>query len=457
MTAPPPNGDAKARYIATAINILDGHGFSLDQQAPYQPSEAAAPAYPLLIAATYTVFGRHEMAVRIVQVFLDLVSCLLVGFVAFNLAPFGQQAPAAIFAMIIYGVLSWFTAIWTADLLTETFAIALTMAAIALFIQAILSSNKRGWLWFVAGLVTGAAILTRPDSLLLAGAIGLVLLGRVAIERSWVRTRDLLGFCIAIPIVLAPWTARNYLEFEKFQPLASEYGLPQPRYIPTGYLHWIRTWITDETYFSTVFPPAFHIRAASLDSNKLPNDAFDSAAERQRVSDLISRYNQTLLFTPAISDEFDAIASERIRHSPVRFFVILPLRRAASMWLTGFAVREPTNHGGLLKILPSMSPRFLLLIRILSVLPIIIGGGLGLAWFSRRSPFLVLLWLVVLGRTVFMAYFYAPETRYIVEAYPPVIAACGVTLAVFQLSLKRVWDRTFPNGHGRTRSNRVRS
>lgn len=444
MTAPPPNGDAKGRYIATAVNLLDGHGFSLSQQPPYTPSEATVPVYPLLVAATFSVFGRHPMAVRAVQVCLDLITCVLVGFVSFNLAHLNRRRLAATFAMIIYGTLSWFTAIWAADLLTETFALFLTMLVLALCIPAFKSGNQRGWLWFVVGLVSGAAILTRPDSVLLAGAVGVVLLGRLAVERSWVRLRDLLVFCVAVPLVLSPWIARNYLSLSKFQPTASEYGLPQPQYMPTGYLHWLRTWITDETYFSNVFPPAFHIGTAYFDPNQLPDSAFDSSAERQRVLNLIDRYNQTRLFDPAISDEFEAIANQRIWHSPIRFFVFLPLRRIASMWLTGFVVRQPTNHGGVIKMLPLISPRVILAIRILSVLPIIIGGGLGLALLSGRSALLALVWLVILGRTIFMAYFYAPESRYIVEAYPPVIAGCGITVAVLWLYLKHVLQVRFP-------------
>jgi len=46
-------------------------------------------------------------------------------------------------------------------------------------------------------------------------------------------------------------------------------------------------------------------------------------------------------------------------------------------------------------------------------------------------------WLIVLTRTIFVAYFYAPETRYIVEAYPPMIAACGITAAAFWLRFSR--------------------
>jgi hypothetical protein len=40
-----------------------------------------------------------------------------------------------------------------------------------------------------------------------------------------------------------------------------------------------------------------------------------------------------------------------------------------------------------------------------------------------------LLLLVALVRSAFFGFHYAPETRYIVEAYPAALAACAVTAA----------------------------
>jgi hypothetical protein len=99
------------------------------------------------------------------------------------------------------------------------------------------------------------------------------------------------------------------------------------------------------------------------------------------------------------------------------------MKRVASVWLTGFG----TNH----------RPHRLL--RILFVLPILIGGILGLAFFSRNQPVAQLLLIVILTRTMFLAYHYNPEARYIVEAYPAMIAACGVSGAALWLYLRQSW------------------
>jgi len=69
----------------------------------------------------------------------------------------------------------------------------------------------------------------------------------------------------------------------------------------------------------------------------------------------------------------------------------------------------------------------MLILRVLSVLPIHLGGLLGIVLLWRRHPLTILIALIALVRTAFMAYHYAPETRYMAEIYPPMIAACGVT------------------------------
>jgi hypothetical protein len=90
------------------------------------------------------------------------------------------------------------------------------------------------------------------------------------------------------------------------------------------------------------------------------------------------------------------------------------------MWLTGFA----TNN------------RFHRFLRILFVLPILIGGVLGFAIWARNSPLATLIALIIFTRTALFAIIGA-EARYAVEAYPLVIAAAGVTgAAVWRFWLK---------------------
>ena len=321
-------------------------------------------------------------------------------------------------ALVIYGCLSWFTIHWTRYVLTETLALFFTTLAIAVGILAV--RRSRG-LWLVVGAICGLALLTRADSVLLVSAFGLFFVCELWRRRSHATT-GLLLFTLGIVIVLAPWIVRNYRAFGRFQPLASEYGFARGGFMPTGYLWWIRTWMTDETY-SNVFRPAFVPSDRSFDPRELPDDVFDSAGERAQVLRLLEDCQQSGRFTPEMSGQFRAIGNERIKRAPFRFFIWLPIRRVASVWLTGFSTHNRPHR----------------LLRILFVLPILIGGVLGFAFFSRNQPVARLLLLVILTRTIFLAYHYSPESRYIVEAYPAMIAACGVSGATLWLYCRRSW------------------
>ncbi|MDT4897912.1 MAG: hypothetical protein QOH25_2989 [Acidobacteriota bacterium] len=400
------------RYRAAAINMLEGNGFSTDAHAPYRPSEAAVPGYPLFIAAVYTVFGRKELAVLLSQATLDLLTCLLVAFVSFSLAPPRFKKSAALWALAIYGLFSWPTIVLVARIHVETLTIFFMMIAVAM---SAIAMRKGIRYWFGAGLACGIAILIRPDSVLLLGAFILFLLIQFAQKRKQESAAHLISFCLAVALALAPWVVRNYLSLGKFQPLASEYGCPQECYFPTGYLSWVRTWIKDETYFEYAFEPAWSPGGAFFDPGRLPRDTYDSEGERLYLLNLIARVNQARSITPEIDKDFRSLADERIKQAPVRFFILLPLYRIASMWLTGFSTSHPKPY--------------VLMLRVLSVLPIHIGGILGLGFLCRRHPLAMLLALIVLVRTAFMAYHYAPETRYMAEIYSPVIAGCGVTAA----------------------------
>ena len=397
------------RYRPIAVNILEGNGFSSDTSAPYRPSEAAAPAYPLFIATVYAIFGRSVHAVTLSQALLDLATCLLVAFVSFSFAPARLKSGAALWALMIYGIFSWPTIVWVARVYAETLSLFFTTLAVAF---CALASSKGSRYWFGAGIACGLAILTRPDSVLLLVAIVFFLLIQLARERQRV-VFSLFVFCLGVGLALTPWVVRNYVSLSKFQPLASEYGHSRDAYFPTGYLWWVRTWIKDETNFNYAFNPAWFPESTFFDPERLPPGTYDSEEERMRLVGLITGFNEARLITPDIDQEFRNLAYERIKRAPLRFFVLLPLYRAASMWLTGFS----TSH----------ARPYMLILRVLSVLPLHLGGLLGIVLLWRWHPLAMLIALIVIVRSAFMAYHYAPETRYMAEIYPLMIAACGVS------------------------------
>jgi 4-amino-4-deoxy-L-arabinose transferase-like glycosyltransferase len=415
----PHDAPDEIRYTAPAVNMLAGHGFSADTAGPYLPSEHTVPLYPIFIAAVYAAAGEHNVGVRIAQSVVDVITCLLVAFIAFSLAPGSLRSGAAFAALIIYGFLSWFTVFWTRYVLTETLAVFWTVLAVAVSIWALRGPR---WRWVVVGAICGFALLTRADSVLLVLALVLFLTFHIVRLRSRESVAALLLFCAAVTLVLAPWVVRNYFALGKFQPLANAYGRPRSEYVPLGYILWIRTWMTDESNYHA-HDLIFHPGNREFDPSQLPSSVFDSAEEREKVIQLIALYNQKGEMTPELSDRFGELARERIKHAPLRYYVGLPLKRAVSMWLTGFVT----------------SNRLHLLARIALVLPILLGGFLGLAIWVR-GPILILLTLIILTRTILFS-FLGNEARFIVECYPLVIAGCGVTIAVLGSYAKTIRNR----------------
>jgi 4-amino-4-deoxy-L-arabinose transferase-like glycosyltransferase len=415
------------RYYRTATNLLAGHGYSWDERPPYRQHMSSVPVYTLFVVAVYALAGYRPNAVRVAQAALDVLTSVLVAFLSFSLAPARFKKMAALSALVIYGWLSWFTFIWTTCIFAETLAIFLTTLTLAVCALALQKSEKR-W-WALGGFTCGLAILTRPDSVLLLGAVLLFLVGYAIVKRVWRPVVNIAILSMAVALTLAPWTIRNYLVFGVVEPMASEYGCVTPCDFPTGYLHWVRTWLRDMTHFDYAFNPAWENKI--FDVAQLPTEAYGSEAERARVGALAERYHSAgNVLTPDIDADFRALANERIKREPLRFFVWLPLYRSASMWLTGFSTSHPTPY--------------MLVLRILSVLPIHLGALLAFAIWSRGRALATLLILVVVVRTLYLAFHYAPETRYIVEAYPAVIAASAVAAAALWSSGLKFWNRKQP-------------
>ncbi|HWS87083.1 MAG TPA: glycosyltransferase family 39 protein [Pyrinomonadaceae bacterium] len=401
------------RYHLSASNLLAGNGYSVDEAPPYRPSMASAPGYALFMAAVYAVAGQRGDAVRVAQALLDLLTCLLLAYVAFRAAPPGLKERAAFAGLALYGLVSWYTMVWTACLMAETLTLFFTTLTLALAARGIEKGGRAEWA--AAGVACALAILTRPDSVLLAFAVFIFLGARLLRRRSRAALLTAAGFCVALGLTLTPWTARNYVAFGIVEPLADEYGCAAGCYFPKGYLHWVRTWLRDETHFDYAFEAAWPTGVTAFDAAHLPRDAYDSEEERRRVVELIGRHNRAGQITPDLDADFRALGWERVRAAPLRFFLTLPLYRLASMWLTGFSTSRPTPY--------------MMLLRVLSVLPLHLCALAAFALWLRGRPLMWLLLLVVVARSAFFGFHYAPETRYIVEAYPPMLAACAVTAA----------------------------
>ena len=97
-----------------------------------------------------------------------------------------------------------------------------------------------------------------------------------------------------------------------------------------GFNRWVRTWIVDYTSVEEIY---WAVPGNTVEAEKLPSRAFDSPEQREQTLQLLEDYNDALHVTPELDARFAALATERVHHSPLRYYLELPLLRIADMWL----------------------------------------------------------------------------------------------------------------------------
>lgn len=411
------------------------------------PSYIRLPGYPAFLAALFAVFGvDHYGAARWVQLFVDVATCFVIADLARRLLGQrghimrGERAARWAFALAAFCP---FLANYTAVPLTETWSLFFTSVALDCAVAALevcgpgLRPGDAGqppaphiW-WAGCGLAIAAGIYLRPDGGILLIALGGYLLVRL------LRTRDLrllwagllLGVCALAPLL--PWTLRNWRTFHQFEPLAPVNANGPGEFFPYGYFRWEKTWIAE---YASKEDVSFHIGGEPVSVSVLPARAFDTAEQGQRTEALFNAYNETLEMTPELDAQFADLARERIRQHPLRYYIGLPLLRAADMWLRPRTEMLPLNvHWWWIKADPQDAAWSLLLgvINAAYLIAALIGAR---RWASL--PFAAMLAGFVAVRTVLITALGGVEPRYMLECYPVVLVFAAAALGRLGTPLK---------------------
>jgi len=409
---------------------------------------------------------------------LDTITCALIAWVVFE---WSRKRWAAMIALALAAVCP-FTAIYVATILTEVPTNFLAVATVLTTTFAFKATTRKRVLvwWIVTGLLAGIAVCFRPDSGLFAAAIGLTLM-LSGLRRFREATLQAAIFSIAFCLVLVPWTIRNRRLFHVFQPLSPAHAEMPGEFVPRGYLLWVRTWLDDQRY---VAPALWAMDTRQIHVEDFPARAFDSKEERDRVAALFEKYNHpdgdeadeqqsadddqgddssgdegdeqeeepepeehpepadaNVEMTPDIDAGFAQIGQERVAHSRLRYYVVLPLKRAMTLWFDTHSQYYPFN--GELLPLEDLDhdihqqywlPLFAGLTGIYTLLGVI-GGWL--LWRRNERRWLLLAALVIFLRLGFFATLENPEPRYTVELFPFLILVAAAGLAtVFRQDLQ---------------------
>lgn len=415
LALPEMGGDGPA-YEQLAWNLAHNFSYSTSAEPPYQPSRVRSPGYPLFIAVIFVVAGRSQVAVRVTQAVLDTLTAFVIYLIARRVSCAATPAFAAGLALVLP-----FTAVYARYLLTEVLATFMTAVTLLIVISAL---DSRGRLKFLlTGTCLGLLILIRPDFALLpiiAIAYFAIVLRRN--QRPILLAVALIG--IGSVVVLAPWAIRNALVFGNVQPLALPGGMDGVQ--PTGFLAWVRTWHADLTERDRGVWPYW---TQDWDRFEFPASAFDNDEERNRVFALLQRARTASLTDDqqAIEQEFAALARERAQRRPIRTWLLLPMRRAARLWINSRTEAFPLPAFTLGKdkfSVPMLAKLTVMLIN-LALLPLAV---LGLWAFRQNFTILTALAGLIMYRTVFHAYWAGMEARYVLEAFPAlyILAAEGI-------------------------------
>ncbi len=415
----PETGGDTLIYGGIAKNwILHGvYGVSAPGE-PLHPTLIRLPGYPLFLRLCFWLFGiEHYLPVMLIQVAVDLVTCLLIAGFAGRI----WNERAGLWALWL-AALCPFTANYTAAPLTETlelFCIALAFYALPRFLDA------PGWKWALTlAFAWSYAALLRPDGPLLAVVLcpAMVFYGR----RRWGAGRmmrwAILGGLLSI-LPFLPWTRRNWKTFHVFQPLAPRYAVDPGESTDPGFNRWTKTVCAD---FACTWDVYWNANSDPIDPASLPSRAFDSAEQYRQTVHLLDAYNNDCCeITPQMDASFAALAAERIRSHPLRYSVELPVARLADMWLRPrtemlwIEVRwwQFEEHEG--------ETEFAWAYAALNLAYLVVA----LIGFLKRPRYRGAILAFVVLRCLLLLTLEAPEPRYTLECFPPLIALAGMALA----------------------------
>ncbi|MGA8161917.1 MAG: glycosyltransferase family 39 protein [Acidobacteriaceae bacterium] len=416
-------GDIAKNWMLHGIYGLSGGGAAAagapasELQAGIHPTLIRLPGYPLFLILCFRLFGmEHYHAVMYAQTAIDLATCLLI-------AGFARRvwSSSAGWWALWLAVLCPFTANFAAVPLTETpelFCTAVGFYALARFLEA------PGWRWtLVLAFAWSCATLLRPDGALLAVALcpAMVFYG----YRRWGMTPMLRYALVAGLISVLPfvaWTIRNERTFHVFEPLAPRYAVDPGEPSDSGFNRWTKTVCVD---LSCTWEVYWNLNSDPIELADLPARAFDSPQQYEQTRELLDEYNRTDTLTPSLDAAFGALAAERIHDHPFRYSVVLPLARLADMafrprtellWIELRWWQYDRHHA---------ETEFAWAY-----------AGLNLAYFVaalvgflKRPPLRGAILVFILLRCAVLLTLEAPEPRYTLEWFPPLIALAAVAFS----------------------------
>jgi 4-amino-4-deoxy-L-arabinose transferase-like glycosyltransferase len=429
-------GSDSYAYVGAAEELIE-HGhyrfrvplWYPDRAVEPPPGYGRLPGYPLLLAALLMdrghtplreykgIFERAKLAQRA----LDVLTCALVFLAAWRVSGW-----LAGLAALLFCALSPPLILYAGSILTETLATCLSAVTVVLSLLAVIEERSAGrarGLLCGAGVALACATLVRIDGVLLGAGILSLLLFR-SLRGPLLSRRDVAAALLLAALCYAPWPVRNLLVFGDPHPvgrICDARGREMPR---TALFGWFATWVVRESQTPETLYCFFRAECVSRLS-AYPAEAFDSPQERERLGQLLA-LRQREGISERVDQGFRDLARERLLRHPLRTLLWLPAQRAFHLWVSAndMPLRAtgnkpgPATHGALVGL-----SVFLVVLAAAGALSLVRSG----AGAARRAA--VMLGLVLMARTGFLALIGFVDERYIIEVLPAamILAGAGVS------------------------------
>lgn len=205
-------------YDNIAWNLVRGNGYKESAELSYSDDIAimrVGPGYEFFIAAIYFIFGRHYLAVWIINALLSALTALLVYLLSKEIF----KEVGGTVGLIAAGFIGFSPDLITMNgmLMTETLGIFLLTLSIYLFFKHVNRDNGSACFVWLTALVFGCAVLVRTPTALLLLPFCYYFFTR----KQW---RHLFIFLVILTAVFIPWTVRNYRIYHSFIPTNLAFG-----------------------------------------------------------------------------------------------------------------------------------------------------------------------------------------------------------------------------------------
>jgi 4-amino-4-deoxy-L-arabinose transferase-like glycosyltransferase len=210
----PPPGMREYRLLSPdEVNLTYADAHPRWEPFIWEPVGEAA-----VLAGLWEVVGTQSYAPEaVLRIVLDAFAALLVYRIAMRLF---RRRRAALAAGLLYALYPPIAAL-IVNPNRDFWSIELTIAILAVYLEAIDAKRPLGWL-VALGTLTGIGLYFDPGVLLLPGALALASLPAA----GWRTTlhRALIPTAIAL-VMIVPWTIRNYNDYHTFVPIRTGVGM----------------------------------------------------------------------------------------------------------------------------------------------------------------------------------------------------------------------------------------